>query len=151
MNRDHREEPERGLYILVMTLTKSEKISVGKQAPRLFEKGLYLYTGRARNGLRARIARHGRRRKKLHWHIDYFLNKAVIGEVWIKLDYFDECGTVTEMINLLKNASVPVRGFGSSDCRCPGHLVYCSEPGPHLNQLRNKLMFRKVGIHDHHA
>jgi Uri superfamily endonuclease len=134
-----------------MKLEEPQLLSVGKHSPRLFEKGHYFYVGKAQNGLKGRISRHLRTNKKRHWHIDYFQEKAPISEVWIKAGFFDECRTARKIQSLLRDASVPFKQFGSSDCRCPGHLLYSGRETPDLSRLRNRLSFRKVNIHGHHA
>ncbi|MFQ6673420.1 MAG: DUF123 domain-containing protein [Fidelibacterota bacterium] len=118
---------EEGTYQLILDIAKETKVTVGALGTFDFSPGTYIYTGRAKRGLQARLHRHALRRKRRHWHIDYLtthpgiqlLNAAVISR-----HPGAEC---TENRKLLKNKSnrVPVRGFGSSDCRngCPGHLV----------------------------
>lgn len=83
-----------GLYVLVLRLKKGQKIKAGKLPETYFNSGCYLYVGRAKRGLKKRIERHLRKDKKLFWHIDYFLRKAEVMDIWIKLNYFDECRIV---------------------------------------------------------
>jgi Uri superfamily endonuclease len=133
-------EAEPGTYALLLKLDKQERITVGKLGTFDFTEGYYLYVGSALGpgGLRARLARHQRGSKspsksnssqtgkKLHWHIDYLLQRARLIEVWsVASEERLECqwGEVTRA---LSGAQVPVRGFGSSDCRCPAHLIYFS-------------------------
>lgn len=64
--------------------------------------------------------------KKLHWHIDYLLQRAQLVEVWsVASEERLECKW-GEVARGLSGAQVPVRGFGSSDCHCPTHLIYFS-------------------------
>lgn len=63
----------KGIYTLVITLTTSATIRAGKLGNISFPEGYYAYVGSALNGLEARIARHLKEDKLLHWHIDYFL------------------------------------------------------------------------------
>jgi len=89
--------------------------------------GLYVYTGSASRGLDARIARHMRKEKKLRWHIDYLLRQAEIVEVRrVETEERIEC-EMNRQVLARPGASVVVPGFGSSDCRCPSHLVYLGE------------------------
>ncbi len=118
---------DRGLYILVIRLKKALRIKVAKLTPSVFKAGFYLYVGRAKRGLQARLDRHRRERKKLFWHIDYLLQKTTIAEVWIKHDSFDECQTVGKIREQLADSVFPQKYFGASDCRCPGHLLYLPE------------------------
>jgi Uri superfamily endonuclease len=112
-----------------------------------FKRGIYLYVGRAKNGLQGRIKRHLRKEKKTFWHIDYLLQKAEVQEVWIKRDFFDECRTALEIKEILKDSSFPLKKFGASDCRCQSHLFYLAERKTDLEPLRKKLSFEKANIH----
>jgi Uri superfamily endonuclease len=129
-----------GTYALLLKLDKQERITVGKLGTFDFPVGYYLYVGSALGpgGLRARLARHrrggenssqsnsGQTGKKLHWHIDYLLQRAQLVEVWsVASEERLECKW-GEVARGLSGAQVPVRGFGSSDCRCPAHLIYFS-------------------------
>ena len=71
-----RDDP--GGYQLHLHLPKTARLKVGKLGVFLFPAGQYIYTGSALNGLGRRLARHKRRHKTLHWHIDYFLRYAAI-------------------------------------------------------------------------
>ena len=128
-------------------LNTNQRIQAGKLKQTEFAPGIYLYIGSARNGLSGRIARHLRKEKKIFWHIDYFLQKAKIKEIWVRNDYFDECQILNEAKNSLKSSRFPLKKFGSSDCRCPSHLIFLSENEADLESLREKLSFEKVDIH----
>jgi Uri superfamily endonuclease len=125
---------------LLLKLDKQERVTVGKLGAFDFPAGYYLYVGSALGpgGLRARLARHQRDSessshsspsqtgKKLHWHIDYLLQRAQLIEVWSATSEERlECKWA-EVARGLSGAQVPVRGFGSSDCRCPAHLIHFS-------------------------
>jgi len=138
---------DKGVYLLILMLNTNQRILAGKLKQTEFEPGIYLYIGSARNGLAGRIARHLRKEKKKFWHIDYFLQKARIKEIWIRNDYFDECQILSEAKKSLKNSCFPLKKFGSSDCRCPSHLIYLPDYEVNLNSLREKLSFKKVNIH----
>ena len=119
-------EPTKGAYALVLHLERKEEITVGKLGTFAFPAGYYLYAGSAlgRGGLEARLARHRRRAKKLRWHIDYLLEHARLVEVWstASTDRL-ECLWAQAALEL-PGGEIPVPGFGSSDCRCPSHLIY---------------------------
>ena len=113
-----------GVYQLHLRLPKAVRLRVGKLGTFSFPAGDYVYTGSALNGLEHRLARHRRRRKKRHWHIDYLLRHACIERVVVKETRQRlECLWNTEMLER-PGAQVIAKGFGSSDCRCPAHLVY---------------------------
>lgn len=135
---------ERGLYLLVLKLRKRQRIKAGRLPEIDFRAGIYLYIGRARAWLQARLKRHLRKRKRLFWHIDYILQKAEIKEVWIKRDSFDECLIICEIKKFLINSKFPQKKFGSSDCHCFSHLLYLHESKADLKALRQKLSFEKA-------
>jgi len=91
-----------------------------------FKAGYYIYTGRAKKNLEKRVQRHLRGDKKKHWHIDYLLKKSNIVDIFYFYERLDECIINGECFNSLKNARI-IRNFGSSDCRCPGHLIWTDE------------------------
>lgn len=114
----------KGAYQLLLRLDKNVRVKVGKLGTFLFPAGRYVYTGSALNGLENRLARHFRKRKKLRWHIDYLLQHAQIeGVTVVETEERVECELNRQVLNC-SNARVIVKGFGSSDCRCPTHLVY---------------------------
>jgi sugar fermentation stimulation protein A len=139
-------EHDKGTYILLAHLDKTQKIKPGKLPEADYKMGIYLYVGRARTGLKARINRHIRRQKKLFWHIDYLLQRAKIVEIWIRKDYFGECNTADEIGNFKPNRATAIQEFGSSDCRCRSHLFYFPPDTKGLRSLRNKIGFKRVKI-----
>ncbi|MFC1786550.1 DUF123 domain-containing protein [Halobacteriota archaeon] len=73
--------------------------------------------------MEARISRHLRKEKKIHWHIDYLLACARIKDVYV--GELKECDIVTKLADYFPF----VRGFGSSDCDCESHLFYDEDYG----------------------
>jgi Uri superfamily endonuclease len=146
MEGSDRLENDRGAYILLMELEKTQKIKPGRLAEADFKKGMYLYVGRARKGLQARIRRHVREEKKLFWHIDYLLRTAKLREIWTRKNFFDECRIASKLRDLLSPPSPIHKGFGSTDCRCPGHLLYVSSPEIKVRPLLQKMKFQKVAF-----
>lgn len=110
---------------MVLRLKTSTKIKVGKLGTFDFPTGYYIYTGSAKNSLNARIARHLRKEKNKHWHIDYFVEKAKIVAIF-KTDKFGEC-ELNKRIFEIGNCQAIAKGFGSSDCKCESHLAYIQE------------------------
>ncbi|MBC7230518.1 MAG: GIY-YIG nuclease family protein [Actinobacteria bacterium] len=116
--------PESGVYVLVARLSRAMTIRVGSLGEKSLRKGRYAYVGRAKKGLRARLARHVRKEgKRLRWHIDHLLEAAVLEEIWILPLETGECETASGMAARGGDRD-GLRGFGSGDCRCPGHLLY---------------------------
>ena len=112
---------EGGLYLACMDLPVAATLAVGALGMLEFAAGDYVYVGTARRGRAARVARHRRTEgKRPHWHIDA-LRAACRWLEARELDG-DEC-ELAERIAGLPGASREQRGFGASDCRCPGHLV----------------------------
>jgi Uri superfamily endonuclease len=118
---------EPGVYQLVLRLPEAVTLQVGKLGTFTFRAGRYVYTGSALGGLRARIARHLRAQKRLRWHIDYLLPHTELEDIryQVSLERL-ECARNREML-ALPCAQVIAPGFGSSDCRCPTHLVYLAD------------------------
>jgi len=109
----------KGSYILLIELLDEELIVVGSLKSVHFSNRYYAYVGSALKGLESRLNRHLSREKKLHWHIDYLLQRAfVIGIIICETENKIECAIARSLIH--KFEVVP--NFGSSDCRCPGHL-----------------------------
>src|SRR5437870_5159892 len=103
-----------GVYQLHLNLPKHARVKVGRLGIFLFPAGRYVYTGSALGGLARRLARHQRREKRLHWHIDYLLRHARIERIESlptteRLECTLNCKTLEE-----PGARVVVKGFGSS-------------------------------------
>lgn len=138
---------EKGTYVLVIHLEQNQRISVGRFPPMDFKPGFYIYVGKAKNRLRARLSRHLSREKKFFWHIDYFLQRASINEVWIRPNFYKECLIARQIKKSLKYSYYPIIGFGSSDCLCPSHFLFIRPENENLKALREKLNFTKVSFH----
>ena len=61
----------KGVYVLLLRVSKNFSKSVGSLGKMYLEKGNYAYVGSAQSSPFPRLERHYARRKKLHWHIDY--------------------------------------------------------------------------------
>jgi Uri superfamily endonuclease len=117
-----------GCYSLVIKLERAKTLKVGKLGAAVFPKGIYVYTGSAMNSLAARLQRHCRNIKKLHWHIDYLLasREARIEMILIyPPSPGQECGQ-NQRIGAQPGAGVILKNFGSSDCNhgCSSHLFH---------------------------
>ena len=64
----------KGIYILFISIRKNISVKIGALEKINFEKGIYAYVGSAQNGIKQRVERHLRKRKKMHWHVDYLLS-----------------------------------------------------------------------------
>jgi Uri superfamily endonuclease len=116
--------PDAGAYQLWLRVAKARWIPIGRLGRFLFPPGVYVYTGRAARGLRARVTRHARGARAKHWHIDYLLAAKDVRPERIVLASRDSSMECSLNQSVGENAACPVRGFGSSDCRegCPAHL-----------------------------
>jgi len=131
----------KGSYILILELSESQYIPVGQLGILYFTEGFYAYVGSALNGLETRINRHLRLNKRHHWHIDYLLDQASICDVILVLvEGRLEC----TLARALKEELLCIRRFGSSDCRCRGHLFHAAGKNELNVQVSNALT--KLGI-----
>lgn len=113
-----------GVYALLFHLPRERRITVGRLGPAKFPQGYYLYVGSAQNGVEVRLKRHLLLRKAYRWHIDYLSSQARALEATVfRANKGAEC-RLNERIARLEGAEVPLRGFGSSGCRCTSHLHY---------------------------
>jgi sugar fermentation stimulation protein A len=121
--KSHKErETKKGIYQLLIYLPENSYIRIGKKGRFRFLEGYYIYTGSAKKGLEKRLERHKRKDKKLFWHIDYLLEYGKIKDYWV-YSKGGECGLNRKVLKRA-NSKIILSGFGSSDCRCPAHLLY---------------------------
>ena len=111
----------KGSYILLIENKLDQNIMIGKLGNIFFKKGFYIYVGSAMNSLEARINRHKISEKKMHWHIDYLLEKTKILDVYYKESEKKEECVIAKKFS--KDFDM-VSGFGCSDCSCKSHLFY---------------------------
>jgi sugar fermentation stimulation protein A len=116
-----------GVYLLRLLLRRSRRVAVGALGELQFPAGVYIYVGSGKASLQKRIDRHLRRRKRMHWHIDYLLEAADAREAFPVRTLKDlEC-TLADEIAATGAEGIP--GFGSSDCGCRTHLFRLREGG----------------------
>ena len=116
----------KGVYVLLLSLPITSSVTIGRLGTFHFPAGFYLYVGSAMGpgGLAARLGRHIRLEKRLHWHIDYLRPIVALEEIWLQVTQESiECRWA-HVARHMSNAMVPVPGFGASDCRCSGHLIH---------------------------
>jgi Uri superfamily endonuclease len=114
-----------GTYLLALQLLRPCCIKVGALGPVSFQPGLYVYLGSARGpgGLAGRLGRHCEGGRSEHWHLDYLRTSATpILAGWQIGRRHMEC-TWARRLARAAGTSPGISGFGSSDCRCPTHLV----------------------------
>ena len=116
----------KGTYLLLIWMNQTARLTVGRLGAFSFCAGWYAYAGSALGpgGLQARLARHARSQKRIHWHVDYLLESAQLVQSWqITCPARLECEWAAALAHL-ERAEIAVHRFGASDCRCPGHLIY---------------------------
>jgi Uri superfamily endonuclease len=136
----------KGTYLLLASLDQPTPIGVGRLGVFTFPGGWYIYVGSAlgSGGLKARLDRHRRRNKRLHWHIDYLLQRAEIEASWtIRSAARLEC-VLAARVCKLPQAQILVPRFGASDCRCAGHLTHVPYR-PSVHQIEEMLAQRGWG------
>ncbi|TVM03824.1 MAG: DUF123 domain-containing protein [Candidatus Brocadia sp. WS118] len=115
---------KRGVYCLIVQLLQRSSLEIGRLGAFDFPAGFYVYVGSAQNNLERRIERHIRQEKKMRWHIDYLLQYGCVVSVHTYAGGKKKECILSQAIGKMKDASVPVKGFGSSDCSCNAHLYY---------------------------
>ena len=119
-----------GAYILELNVREKLLLRVGRLGQFDFEPGRYLYVGSAYGpgGITARVTRHLKPKRRLHWHIDYLSTVIGVDRAW-GLPGGDECKIVSILLTDLKTTT-PFIGFGSSDySHCSAHQLLST---PHL-------------------
>ncbi|MFQ6101407.1 MAG: DUF123 domain-containing protein [Anaerolineae bacterium] len=115
---------------MILRLPRPTTVGVGRLGRFQFPAGWYAYAGSARGpgGLAARISRHLRSSKLLHWHIDYLRAYAHPVAAWYAVGTQKRECAWAQALSGLPGASISMPRFGASDCRCPTHLVYFATP-----------------------
>jgi Uri superfamily endonuclease len=119
-----------GAYALALELPNPTMISAGAFGSHTLPAGAYIYGGSAMGpgGISARVRRHLRGTKRLHWHIDQLTTQPNIVAIGGFSD-IGECEIVRRVVERL-DAWQPVKGFGSSDCQCcESHFLQLSKLG----------------------
>lgn len=146
------ENHDQGDYMLILQLKEDMDIVIGAQGCHPFPKGYYVYVGSARRNLSKRLARHMHLRKRMHWHIDYLRQKALVTAV-IPVRTADDLEH--DIAYAVENISDwRIDRFGSTDCSCPSHLFGFVDNPVHrpdfmqvvedfrMNRLEKKSLFR---------
>jgi sugar fermentation stimulation protein A len=136
-----REARDRGSYLLILESDRDRTLRVGKLGGGAFPKGFFIYVGSAMQHLEARIHRHQRLRKRLHWHVDHLRAKTrLIQDFPIRSADDLEC-ELAESLSQISDWSH--RGFGCSDCDCDTHLFgFTTDPRERPEFLRVLLHYR---------
>ena len=123
-----------GTYALILRISDSHILDVGRLGRFEFQPGVYAYLGSAcgPGGIRARLGRHLRGGGRPHWHIDYLMEVTDVRGYGYVASGGDDMGFIptecewSQVLASLAGAFVPVPEFGASDCNsgCPAHLIH---------------------------
>ena len=129
-----------GTYALVLCCWRPGRLGIGRLGVLRVRPGFYVYVGSALGpgGVGARVRHHQRAGGRPHWHIDYLRPRADLVEVWHVHDTRRREHQWASIVSGLDDASVPLQGFGSSDCGCASHLFYF-ETRPSVRAFRGSL------------
>ncbi|MDP6514102.1 MAG: GIY-YIG nuclease family protein [SAR202 cluster bacterium] len=121
-----------GVYGVMFELDNDQMIVTGMLGEISYPRGWYVYVGSAMGGLSGRLQHHLGPHRKPHWHIDHLLPKGrPVAVVALETDQKVECDVALR----LRERFTAFRRFGSSDCRCPGHLFASDAYQPLLDSL----------------
>ena len=132
---------EPGSYLLWLHSPQTQDLIVGRLGRFNFPSGEYIYLGSAQGpgGLRARLGRHLLGSGKSHWHIDHLRAATQVRGFGYQIRLAEseaaphlplECDW-SQKLAALSEVSLPVPGFGASDCYsgCSAHLVHIPTGG----------------------
>lgn len=129
----------KGIYALIIYVSKEKNVRVGSLGLLTFKRGFYVYVGSAQNNLERRITRHFDKSKRVFWHIDYLLkdeDAEIVNVLFKRASREEEC----HLALALSSSYEPIKGFGSSDCKCQSHLF-------RIDDYKGAEMFlRKFGL-----
>jgi len=115
---------QNGAYVLLVGLDRALPVGASRRKSGQLPAGTYLYAGSAygAGGVAARIGRHFRKDKKVHWHVDRLTLEASRLAAFI-VENGNECALAEALLEL-NNVAIAIEGFGSTDClSCRGHLL----------------------------
>ncbi|MHB1318578.1 MAG: GIY-YIG nuclease family protein [Anaerolineae bacterium] len=115
-----------GSYVLVLRMPAACRLAIGRSLDAELDPGYYLYVGSALGGLRGRLQRYLTGPERIHWHIDYLLQVSRLCEIWYREGSERlECVWASRL-RQGSGVAPAIPRFGSSDCRCPTHLLYAA-------------------------
>ena len=113
----------KGAYFLVIHLPDEREIAT-KGRRFVLRRGYYVYVGSAMNSLEKRVARHFKKDKKLHWHIDFLLRDAELLRAYM----IPSGERLEEKLSVeVSRHGEAVEGFGASDVKVGTNLYRFEE------------------------
>ena len=136
-----------GTYALVFRAKRNKRLIIGKLGTLNLQPGYYVYVGSAfgPGGLKARIGHHQNNSSRNHWHVDYLSECLPPYEVWYTCDRTRREHQWAQVLSKAAGTTIPLPGFGSSDCDCRSHLYFF------WTRPSNKYFRRKIhaSVNDH--
>jgi Uri superfamily endonuclease len=129
-----------GTYALILEAESDFEVRVGKLGRLCGRPGYYVYVGSAfgPGGVKARVGHHRRTTRRPRWHIDYLRRSLPFNEVWYTHDAHRREHAWACALTRMPGATIPLVGFGASDCACTTHLIYFERP-PAFQTFRKRL------------
>jgi Uri superfamily endonuclease len=115
---------QKGAYVLLIGLDRALPVGAGRHKSGQLPAGTYFYAGSAYGAgdIAARIGRHFRKDKKVHWHVDRLTLEASRLAAFI-VENGNECA-LAEALLQSNSVAIALEGFGSTDCSsCRSHLL----------------------------
>ena len=115
-----------GTYALILRATHQQDVQIGRLGRLSIRPGFYVYVGSAfgPGGVLARVRHHTQIAQRPHWHIDSLRQAAQLKQVWYTYDPVHREHAWATVFASARGASIPLPGFGASDCRCVSHLYF---------------------------
>ena len=123
----------------MLACRRTGTVRVGRLCSIELEPGFFMYVGSAfgPGGLGARVRHHRQIAANPHWHIDYLRARCDLVEVWFTADLARREHSWAKAVGRMPGASIPLPGFGSSDCECDTHL-FRFEAMPSIRAFRQR-------------
>ena len=121
-----RPRSEPGTYALILSCSANTLIRVGRLGRMRLQPGFYLYIGSAfgPGGLAARITHHRKPISRPHWHMDYLRRHTRLDRIWYCYAAVRQEHQWARTVQAMSGATIPLAGFGASDCDCASHLYF---------------------------
>lgn len=132
-----------GTYALILVNSRRGVLPIGQLGDLNLQPGVYVYVGSAwgPGGLAARVQHHCRISSRPHWHIDYLRARCDLNRIWFTTAPGPAEHTWAKALARLPKVTVPLQGFGASDCRCNTHLFWFPSP-PSLRAFQRQVSTR---------
>lgn len=119
-------KPGPGTYALILSCSVDAVIQIGRLGQLQLRPGFYVYLGSALGpgGVRGRLAHHEKVSERPRWHIDYLRAHTKIDQVWYSQGTRCREHQWACAMRTVRGASMPMAGFGVSDCQCESHLYF---------------------------